>query len=648
MVSNFYRLEFNRLAFCWCLLPFCFLTPVVAQDAELEFEQQVAKVTERASQSVVGLETIGGSGRVDGIKKSRGPGTGIAIGEAGWVLTAAYHLADNPSSIVASLPNGKRVPAEVVATDRSRNIVLLKLATEEKLAVLPTVRRDRLNVGQSLIALGKGFDVNSIQVSTGILSETDRVWGRAIQTDAKISPANYGGPLLNLKGQVTGILVPLSPRGNKVMTGSEWYDSGIGFAIPIDEILPRLPELKKGNDQFLGKLGVSFQGTDIYVDDCEVAFCTGNSPAGKAGLRPGDRIVSVNDIATPRQAAFRHAIGPLYAGDEIKLKVDRNGTTENLTAVLTAKLPAYTPVEIGIAVDKTQDNARQKTKSSDPVDLIVRQVNPGSAADEAGIKVGDKIVEANGVELIKRMDLVAQIASTSINEKIELTVIRNSTDPNSTTQKIEATVKLRNASVPETSAKTESVESTSFELKIAEASNSCFVVGPKKTDSHSPLIVWLQPPGKLDPDKIKSRWKDACEAHRATVLVIGAANDKEWTAEESAVVLRAIGTLGKSRNIDRSRVVVGGEGAGGTMASLVCFGQPRVFQGLVLESASASKQLPAIATNPVAPIMVLVSGGAERAESNLQPIIESKTPIERVQSVSSEEIVRWACFVDRL
>jgi len=71
----------------------------------------------------------------------------------------------------------------------------------------------------------------------GILSATNRIWGKAVQTDAKISPGNYGGPLIDIRGNVIGILVPLSPQGQGEVAGAEWYDSGIGFAVPLNDML---------------------------------------------------------------------------------------------------------------------------------------------------------------------------------------------------------------------------------------------------------------------------------------------------------------------------------------------------------------------------------------------------------------------------
>ena len=83
-------------------------------------------------------------------------------------------------------------------------------------------------------------------VSVGIVSALDRIWGKAIQTDAKVSPTNYGGPLVDLQGRVQGVLVPASPQAEGETAGFEWYDSGIGFAIPLEDVYAVLPRLQAG------------------------------------------------------------------------------------------------------------------------------------------------------------------------------------------------------------------------------------------------------------------------------------------------------------------------------------------------------------------------------------------------------------------
>ena len=107
--------------------------------------------------------------------------------------------------------------------------------------------------------------MRSAAVSIGIISALSRVWGKAIQTDAKISPINYGGPIIDIQGRVQGILIPASPRGEDETAGFEWYDSGIGFAIPMEDILAVLPRLKKGKDLHKGILGIAMKNPqDIY------------------------------------------------------------------------------------------------------------------------------------------------------------------------------------------------------------------------------------------------------------------------------------------------------------------------------------------------------------------------------------------------
>ena len=81
--------------------------------------------------------------------------------------------------------------------------------------------------------------------SVGIISAVGRIWGRAMQADAKISPVNYGGPLVDLYGRVLGVIVPADPRSEGETAGVEWYDSGIGFAVPLEDILAALPRLKE-------------------------------------------------------------------------------------------------------------------------------------------------------------------------------------------------------------------------------------------------------------------------------------------------------------------------------------------------------------------------------------------------------------------
>ena len=213
------------------------ISPVAAfADAEAELTDAIRAAAAEAAPSVLRIETFGGLEKVGDVLVGSGPSTGLVLSEDGFVLCSAYSFAQQPTSVLVTLPSGKRAAAKIVARDNSRMLVLLKVNTDEALTPPQLVARNEMQVGQTAIAMGRTFDAKTPNLSVGILSATHRIWGKAIQTDAKISPSNYGGPLIDLRGRVLGILVPMSPQGEGALAGAEWYDSGIGFAVPLAAI----------------------------------------------------------------------------------------------------------------------------------------------------------------------------------------------------------------------------------------------------------------------------------------------------------------------------------------------------------------------------------------------------------------------------
>ena len=139
-----------------------------------------------------------------------------------------------------------------------------------------------------------------------------------MQTDASISPANYGGPLIDISGRVIGILAPLPADTAGMNLGTELYDSGIGFAVPLADMLRVLPRLKNGETLSPGVLGIGYSARDPFTGEARIATCRPGSPAAKAGLRAGDLIVAADgragdaDRGTPACAR-----ATLYAGDTL-------------------------------------------------------------------------------------------------------------------------------------------------------------------------------------------------------------------------------------------------------------------------------------------------------------------------------------------
>ncbi|MCE9527972.1 MAG: PDZ domain-containing protein [Planctomycetales bacterium] len=355
----------------------------LAQDdtAELE-EQAIRAAADAVAPSVLRIETVGGLERVGKALTSTGPTTGLVVAEDGYVISSAVNFIQQPSSILVTLPSGKRATAKIVARDHARMLVLLKVATDEKLPVPSAVPKSEMAVGQSAIAMGRTFEKSGPSLSVGIVSALNRIWGRAIQTDAKISPTNYGGPLIDLRGRVLGVLVPLSPQGQESeLAGSEWYDSGIGFAVPLVDINSRLETLKAGKDLRPGLLGISLKQGDIYSLPANVAASRTDGPAGKAGIKTGDEVVEVDGSPVRRQAQLKHLIGPHYAGDKVKVVVRRGSERIEATVELTDKMLPYQHPFLGILPIRDDKRAG----------VLVRYVYPGSPAEKSGIKPGDRL-----------------------------------------------------------------------------------------------------------------------------------------------------------------------------------------------------------------------------------------------------------------
>lgn len=218
------------------------------QLASKAFHQAVEKVLP----SLVTIETYGGAstgarrGRISQLSQAGvGPTTGLIISDEGYILTSTYNFRDKPPIITVTMHDGKKQVAKQLGSDEARHLCLLKIETSEKLAVpLPTPIGD-LRVGQWAISVGVGYGDFEPAISAGIISALKRDQGRALQTDANISPANYGGPLLDIDGRVIGICVPLNPKAKDGKASADWYDSGIGFAIPLSQLDESIAKMKQ-------------------------------------------------------------------------------------------------------------------------------------------------------------------------------------------------------------------------------------------------------------------------------------------------------------------------------------------------------------------------------------------------------------------
>ena len=134
-----------------------------------------------------------------------------------------------------------------MARDKVRKLALLKIDVDG-LDVPEWVPTSDIRVGQWAIALGRGFGGDSASVTVGIVSALNRMMGNAIQTDAKLAPANYGGPLIDVHGRILGICVPMAQRQGE-LAGVRFYDAGVGFAVPEHRVRELVDTLHNGDWQ---------------------------------------------------------------------------------------------------------------------------------------------------------------------------------------------------------------------------------------------------------------------------------------------------------------------------------------------------------------------------------------------------------------
>jgi serine protease Do len=305
-------------------------------------------VAERLHPSLVRIETVGGTQPIafageDGEENAQGaprrsqnpfrddPGsafvvadgatTGIVHSADGYIVTSSFNFVREPALISVTLADGRRLAADLVARDQVRKIALLKVDATD-LSVPEWRSLDDVRVGEWAVALGLGFGGDHPSVTVGIVSALQRMHGNAVQTDAKLSPANYGGPLCDIDGRIIGLCVPMAQRPGE-LAGIELYDAGVGFAVPKRIVDGVTAELKKGRSFHRGWLGVAIDPHS--AGSLVIGNVADPSPMRTAGVQPGDKLLAINGHAIQHYGHLVQAIYMLPAGEEVKVDIERDG-----------------------------------------------------------------------------------------------------------------------------------------------------------------------------------------------------------------------------------------------------------------------------------------------------------------------------------
>lgn len=533
-----------------------------APDIEVLEEEAFKAATAIADPSIVQIQTIGGLDVVGELIAGTGPTTGVVISPDGEIITSSFNFSSKPSSIIVTLSDGRNFPANVIASDLVRQVTLIKIQQSGLVPIVPAPRKE-LQVGQWTIALGRTYDVAFPNLSVGILSALNRIWGKAVQTDAKISPANYGGPLIDLQGRCIGILVPMSPQGDDESVGVEWYDAGIGFAVPLEEIIAQLPTLRKGESIRPGRMGVTYEDKGPVSGAAIAKDIRPNSPAEQAGMKPGDVIIEANGQKIERIPQMKTVLGPLAAGNALSLVVKRDGKELPLQMTLAAEIPPLDLPMLGVLPARSQ--------SPEQKGVTLRFIFPGSPAAKAGLLAGDSIEKFDGHDITNASQLATFVEKQRVGAKVTATVRREK----GATEEVSLELAALTSEVPlelEPSLGSPAekdkapVRTGRLEEQIggAEGRKYWLYVPETSQPKEYGLVLWLHPSGRTGEAEQLGLWRSACEERG--LIFAGLLADGEWSGGDGPIFKAMIDRLMAKYPIDRKRVIVMGEQEGGEFA----------------------------------------------------------------------------------
>ncbi len=320
---------------------------------------------------------------------------------------------DGALQVKVTLQDGCEFNAKVIGRDSKSDLAVIKVDAGN-LPVIPFADSQKVQVGDEVLAVGNPFGVGQT-VTHGIVSATDRGgmgiedYEDFIQTDAPINPGNSGGALVDLEGRLIGI--------NTAILSRSGGNQGIGFAIPSDLARTVMTSLVQYGHVTRGYLGVNIQNVNpALAKEFGLKATTGalvsdvrpNSPAAKAGLKDGDVVVQFNGKQVRDGGQLQLAVAETKPGTKVPVEVLRDGSTKTID-VTVGQLPGSEQLAkagnsngqdtgslTGVGVTDLDSQARQQFKIPQNVQgAVVTEVQPGSAAADAGLKPGDVIESIN-------------------------------------------------------------------------------------------------------------------------------------------------------------------------------------------------------------------------------------------------------------
>jgi serine protease Do len=377
-------------------------------------------------------------------RKSLGFGSGFVVEGRGTVVTN-QHVIDDSRNIKVRLFDGSEYPAELLGTDPETDLAVMQIKPKKRLEAARLGDSDKLRVGDWVMAVGNPYNYEH-SVTVGVVSAKERKidenpFERYIQTDAAINFGNSGGPLFNSRGEVVAITTAISTKGRN-----------IGFAIPINFARQIFQQLAGQGKVVRGFLGLTPEEvTEIHAKVLQLTSTRGTlvsevnprSAAERAGIQRYDVITEIAGQPVVDKDDFRRKVASTAPGTEIVLKGIRNGKPvefnvlvrerPSLAAVRLRSAPEEPEVEpapaksgrAGMSVQELTDQHRKTFRMDQESGVVVVEVDPISPAAEAGLAVGDVILEINRRRVTSLWDYQKLISGFKANDPLMLLVARS-------------------------------------------------------------------------------------------------------------------------------------------------------------------------------------------------------------------------------
>ncbi len=366
-----------------------------------------------------------GQGGSDGELQKMGGGSGVLISDDGYIVTN-NHVINEADEIKVTLNSGDSYTAELVGTDPSTDIALLKINGKKPFKYLTFGDAEKLKVGEWVLAVGNPFGLSST-VTSGIISAKGRSLGASrgqqmgiesfIQTDAAVNPGNSGGALITIDGSLIGINTLI-----KSPTGSF---TGYSFAVPSTIARKIVTDIRQYGVVQRALLGISMSditdewiekiGKDKGVTKREGIFVAGVSKGGAAesvGIKEGDVLLEINGEKMNTSSQVQEAITAYRPGDKIKISVKRDGKVKHFDVTLRNKsgkeeLVSSNEVdvvkELGAELVEVSDRVKRELEIRGGLQVI--GVQSGGILAKSKVKVGFVITAINDITINSQSDL---------------------------------------------------------------------------------------------------------------------------------------------------------------------------------------------------------------------------------------------------